>query len=107
MTPAGSPGPPRIAYNGPAYSADWIVEDPTNDTTGQPVPLAPLVNSVVFAKLKVPLGVGVQTEFDQDSMGAVDANGNVEMSATDRQTLVGLLTYGFAVSPGGAAANYF
>jgi hypothetical protein len=40
-------------------------------------------------------------------MGAVDANGNVEMSATDRQTLVGLLTYGFAVSPGGAAANYF
>jgi hypothetical protein len=40
-------------------------------------------------------------------MGQPDANDNVEMSAAYRSTLVGLLTYGFTVSPGGAPANYF
>lgn len=95
----------NIAYNGPTSSADWIVEDPTDEATGQPGPLAPIVNSVVFSHLTVPLGAGVQTEYDQDSMGPTVATDNdVLMSATDRNTLVGLLTYGFTVSPGGSAA---
>jgi hypothetical protein len=69
--------------------------------------LAPIVHSVVFSNLKVPLGIGAQTEFDQDSMGLPDASDNVLMSATDRHILVGLLTYGFTVSPGGYPANYY